>query len=42
MTRDDKRRLAIIGAILVALYAFAGWVEPCDGHSCNDQPTITE
>jgi hypothetical protein len=43
MTPFDKRRLSILAAILVALYAFAGWVEPCDGHSCaNDQPTITE
>jgi hypothetical protein len=43
MTPSDKRRLSILAAILVALYAFAGWVEPCDGHSCaNDQPTITE
>lgn len=43
MSRDDKQRLAILAAILAIVYAFAGWVEPCDGHSCaNDQPTITE
>lgn len=42
MTRREKRRAALIGVFILTCYAIAAWVEPCDGYSCHDQPTITE
>ena len=26
-------------AAIVAIYLFAAWVEPCDGHSCDAEVT---
>ena len=31
MSRDDARRTAILAALLLAVFAFAAWVAPCDG-----------